>query len=1179
MKNLFLLWAFLLISICSIAQPYGNEWIDYGKNYYKFESTHEGLIQISYETLVASGIDLVGANFKLISGGEEQAIYVSTDGVFQTGDYLEFYGSPNDGKYDTQLFESSAHQLQDKTSLFSDVRSYFLVSDGSGANLRYETVVNAVVGDESPEPYFWHTESVVLDFAFHFGEPYLKEIPNQGIYQFSGKFSEGEGWAGGIVKETIDPNTGENIGQVQKVPTYGLYTEGPQTAFYETTVVGRTNSDYVQFDEFINIQLGNTAFVVDSFKDFSVKRYDVELPIDSIATELDFVGKPETRFEYIAFDGVSSETAEVYSWENGETDTADAIIETITDLEYTTKFSLAEHQLTYPHNFDFQNKKSFVFELEIDTEKYFEVSNFDGGTSPVLYDLTTHHRLLPILASDGGEVIYQFKVQTVGGSTTRKFYLSHATDDAVVANVSSLTERVFTDFAQITEQGDYLIVTHDTLRLGAIDEVDRYREYRESVAGGDHLVSVIEINELYEQFAQGVDQHPMAIQNFLRFAIEQFSIAPKYLNLLGKGIQYDKIRGNAINRANSLVPSFGYFASDFWLVNIGGNNDFSPQINVGRIPALTGNDVKAYLDKLIEYESQGNACEGLPDWKKDFLMLSKGEDEAETTAIFERQEVWGDTLESAGLGLNQVAHLTDFTGPIPPELTNSYQTQLSLPNLIEEGVGLISYVGYASPSENYWQFDMQEPSFYNNEGKYPIIMSNSSFTGAVFNPLIGPSTMASDYILAENRGAIAYFASQWFNYLQSDYNYSEQYDVFQKAALKKILENNQTGSIAENIRLTILELYPNANFDLERILEEFVFIGDPALYFGGIQPNIDCANVDLPVWPGDIGYDSIANNLDVVYLGMQYGEIGAFRPDANLNWEAQPMSDWTTWQNNGANTKHADCDGNGVVDAADLIAIDQNYRLTHELGKTAQMGVPLNLFLPDTIFAGDSIDIFIQLGTLDEQIEDFYGIAFTIEFNPEYIKEGSIQFDFDSDFLGQEEEDVIGLGKVFHDEGIAEIGISKIDMENEDGDGFIGKMSVVMIEDIIGKEDIVVPLTFTTTAITALSLNGDFLEVGSETVESKLIGETSTAIASVMLVNEEVSLYPNPVESLLQIENTNQVIQRVELINQLGKVILQKDFERVNTCQLDFGFVQNGQYFVKVYLEKETIIKNIVKLK
>ena len=109
----------------SLNGQYANNWIDFSKTYYKFQTDQDGLHRISYASLTATDLPLNGGEFQLFYKGQQIPIYVTTNGAFGSSDYIEFYGQENDGTFDTQLFETPEMQLQDFTSLFHNESTYF----------------------------------------------------------------------------------------------------------------------------------------------------------------------------------------------------------------------------------------------------------------------------------------------------------------------------------------------------------------------------------------------------------------------------------------------------------------------------------------------------------------------------------------------------------------------------------------------------------------------------------------------------------------------------------------------------------------------------------------------------------------------------------------------------------------------------------------------------------------------------------------------------------------------------------------------------------------------------------------------------------------------------------------------------------------------------------------------
>ena len=88
---------------------YGNEWINYSQEYYKFNIDEDGIYRITYQDLSNAGINpssISGRNFQLFAYGKEVPVFVSTYGGFGTLDYIEFYGEKNKSQLDSFLFRN-----------------------------------------------------------------------------------------------------------------------------------------------------------------------------------------------------------------------------------------------------------------------------------------------------------------------------------------------------------------------------------------------------------------------------------------------------------------------------------------------------------------------------------------------------------------------------------------------------------------------------------------------------------------------------------------------------------------------------------------------------------------------------------------------------------------------------------------------------------------------------------------------------------------------------------------------------------------------------------------------------------------------------------------------------------------------------------------------------------------
>jgi len=77
---------------------------------------------------------------------------------------------------------------------------------------------------------------------------------------------------------------------------------------------------------------------------------------------------------------------------------------------------------------------------------------------------------------------------------------------------------------------------------------------------------------------------------------------------------------------------------------------------------------------------------------------------------------------------------------------------------------------------------------------------------------------------------------------------------------------------------------------------------------------------------------------------------------------------------------------------------------------------------------------------------------------------------------------------------------------------------------------------------------------------------------------DNISIYPNPVNDFLQIENNNMFkIKDVKVYSILGKLVLSPQFKRESN-QLDLSNLNNGTYFMKIDTEIGYLTKKIIKI-
>ncbi len=179
------------------AQTYGNEWINFNQDYYKIKIGKEGIYKLNYSTLNAIGFPVSSVNPKniqLFINGQEQPILVTgeADSKFDNTDYIEFYGTYNDGKLDAPLYPNASEQPHQYMSLYSDTATYFLTVSATIAGKRVAVNNDTNYAGKTADPYFMYEQVNWYDAkkggSFWDGYGFSAE-------GFHSEYTEGEGWS------------------------------------------------------------------------------------------------------------------------------------------------------------------------------------------------------------------------------------------------------------------------------------------------------------------------------------------------------------------------------------------------------------------------------------------------------------------------------------------------------------------------------------------------------------------------------------------------------------------------------------------------------------------------------------------------------------------------------------------------------------------------------------------------------------------------------------------------------------------------------------------------------------------------------------------------------------------------------------------------------------------------
>lgn len=330
------------------------------------------------------------------------------------------------------------------------------------------------------------------------------------------------------------------------------------------------------------------------------------------------------------------------------------------------------------------------------------------------------------------------------------------------------------------------------------------------------------------------------------------------------------------------------------------------------------------------------------------------------------------------------------------------------------------------------------------------------------------------------------------------------------------------------------------------------------------------------VWPGDADNDGVANNFDVLAVGLAYGSTGAARSDQGIDWSGKQASPWgDTTALGGLDVVYANTNGDGVVDVDDTLAISQNYNLAHLKGNGSNHGLPLYMVTPTTIAqVSDTVSIYVMLGRDTLLADSVYGIAFSITYDNTLVDSGSAHFVIDSTWLGNPNVDLFSMQKDLFLEGQIDMGISRNDHMNRTGYGQIARLDIIMIDDIIDKREIKDTLRLKIEHVRLIAADGREIPVDADQELEISISQITDGILP-LLPEESVKIYPNPTKNHINIEVGTTEGLSIYVYDLQGKQLFL--FENVKgKKQIDLSSLNAGMYLLQARNSKGQFHKKII---
>jgi len=806
-RKLLAIGIFCFVAFTIKAQVYGNEWISFSQQYFKFPIHKEGIYRIDSTTL-SNYFNLSTVNpknFQLFIKGKENHLFINgeNDNKINIGDYVEFYASPAMGDFDSLIYNNINYLPNPYAPLFNDTLYGFITLNNLTNNKRY-ALESDTTASLYPTGNHFYSERIFKGFS-----------ESNFVYEYSAGSSdplytqaEGRG---------ISFSKGNNL----------------SNAFSNLNTYTTTN-----LPVYLNINYSGNSLDQTVLDDHQVKTFYTDINSNSVQlADVSFKGYLPVR-----------QTFTLNAQNIGNTSTITLNSVAVPSLASINNSTLLHYiSFFYPQTPDLNNQsfyKLFIDNHVTQPKTFFNLANFNPASSSnvLLYDVSNHKKI--------ATKITPLNVRAVipNGSGRKLCIMAAESQTIAITSLIKVNQTgSFNYFKNLPALKPFVIIYHNSLQAGT----NAYKNYRQSPAGGSYNVITANVDELYEQFSYGINKHPLAIKNFCKYLKDSLANIPNYVFIIGKGVGCDALISST--QSVNLVPCMGVPSCDNLLTSLlssTNTNKYAPEIPIGRISALSNNDVNIYLAKVQQHESSAPA-----DWKKRVLHFVGGD-----------EPVLANTLASYMAGYEQVIKDTLFGAEVftfKKNTTAPVQTAISdsIKGIISNGASLINFFGHGS--EQGFDQAIDDPELYNNTGKYPFVVANSCYSGNIHVP--GRLSVSERFVFSNQKGSIGFLAATSYGFVHA----LNSYNIWLYQALTKTHYNKGIGDI-------IKEAAINNATSFDKITQvtsaDMTLHGDPSLKLTvGIFPDYQLKNSDV-VFNTKKYTDSLGLKINMKNLGKAVGD-------------------------------------------------------------------------------------------------------------------------------------------------------------------------------------------------------------------------------------------------------------------------------------------------------------------
>ncbi len=508
---------------------------------------------------------------------------------------------------------------------------------------------------------------------------------------------------------------------------------------------------------------------------FNQVDHDAKLFInDSLVNELMFQGRTEQLVS------TTFPTSFINGFSRSQQLVNDLKIRSIPTASIPNQFYLDWFEIDYQRSLQAQGNQLFFQSPPSSgtNPALFTVTGFSNSSIDI-FDLTGKRKVTGGIVT--GDSLSGYSIAFRDTFSTVKNYLVVSTGGQ--RPVLPLDSKVFADIRVNIAGADYLIISH-RLFLPAAQQLAAHRQSVNGVR-----VKVVDVQEIYDEFNYGM-LNATVIKNFLRHVYLNWPAPALTYVLMFGDASWDFHHYIASTTELNFVPAYGVPAGDNWFGCFNPDTTFLSSLLIGRIPVRDTVQAQRAVAKLMSYDNYT-----LGDWNKNFMFITGG-----------------NTLGEQG-SFNNLSNFAIGSYVTPPPIGGTpfriYKSSLAvidgewkqpMRDLVRDGLVYMNFLGHSGG--RVWGVDIGDPNtLENTNGRLPFLSSVSCNVGAFAEP--SKKMLAEEFVLADNRGSIASWASSSLGYANAGASLNQYF-------LEGVKNNiRDLGSLTTAARIRLWQTYGN----------------------------------------------------------------------------------------------------------------------------------------------------------------------------------------------------------------------------------------------------------------------------------------------------------------------------------------------------------------------------------